>query len=214
MDFNINRGGSQQPAPQNTNRPVGDNVATGSSAKKNLTGKKSSLIKAGSFVLLLLITFLVAAVLVVLSTGSNSASDKESGLVKTNQLQAVFLTNGQVYFGNIQDVNSKYINLSNIYYLTTNQTVQSTGTTAQNTNANSGVQLVKLGCELHAPLDQMTINRDQVTFWENLKDDGQVGKAVAQYKQQNPNGQNCSTNASQTTSTGTGTTNQSTTTNQ
>jgi hypothetical protein len=42
----------------------------------------------------------------------------------------------------------------------------------------------------------MVINRSEVEFWENLKSDGQVAKAVAQYQKANPNGQTCSTNPS------------------
>ena len=141
--------------------------------------------------------------MVLLGTGGK---DKESRLVDTSNLQAVFLTNQQVYFGNITSINNRYLTLNNVYYLTTNQQVQPTsGTSSTSSNANSQVSLVKLGCELHAPQDRMTINRDQVTFWENLKDSGQVATAVKQYKQQNPNGQDCST-ANQTTSTGTDTT--------
>jgi hypothetical protein len=39
----------------------------------------------------------------------------------------------------------------------------------------------------------MVINRDQVQFWENLQADGQVANAVKSFKDQNPNGQKCST---------------------
>ncbi|MBC7707914.1 hypothetical protein H7Y63_01690 [Polaromonas sp.] len=47
----------------------------------------------------------------------------------------------------------------------------------------------------------MVINRSQVTFWENLQDNGQVAKAVKTFKTQNPGGQKCTdsaTNASTT----------------
>jgi hypothetical protein len=44
----------------------------------------------------------------------------------------------------------------------------------------------------------MLINREQVTFWENLKSDGQVAKAVAEWVKQNPNGQQCQTAAANT----------------
>ncbi len=39
----------------------------------------------------------------------------------------------------------------------------------------------------------MLINREQIIFWENLKEDGQVAKAVAEYQKQNPDGQKCQT---------------------
>jgi hypothetical protein len=55
----------------------------------------------------------------------------------------------------------------------------------------SDISLVKLGCELHGPEDEMLINRSQIVFWENLKEDGQVTQAVAEYIEQNPDGQDC-----------------------
>ncbi|MGH7233984.1 MAG: hypothetical protein ACREF7_00865, partial [Candidatus Saccharimonadales bacterium] len=60
---------------------------------------------------------------------------------------------------------------------------------------------VKLGCELHAPYDQMVINMSQVTFWENLQSTGQVAKAVAQYDKTYPHGQTCTDQSNSSTST-------------
>jgi hypothetical protein len=120
----------------------------------------------------------------------------EDSYVANNKLQAVFLNTGQVYFGNMKALNSKYLVLKNIYYLQTSNS----GSSSSTANANTSVSLVKLGCELHEPLDQMVINRSQVTFWENLGDNGQVAKAVATFEKQNPKGQKC---ADQSSSAGT-----------
>jgi len=35
----------------------------------------------------------------------------------------------------------------------------------------------------------MYLERKNVQFWENLKSDGQVSKAIATYEKQNPGGQ-------------------------
>jgi hypothetical protein len=122
----------------------------------------------------------------------NSSSDNEDKYVNTSKLQAVFLNTGQVYFGNIKTLNDKYFVLTNIYYLQTSSGSSTTSTTS----ANTSVSLVKLGCELHQPYDQMVINRDQVTFWENLQSSGQVAQAVATFQKQNPNGQKCADQSS------------------
>lgn len=91
-------------------------------------------------------------------------------------------------------MNSKYIVLKDVYYLTTG------------TDQNSSPSLTKLGCQqLHSPYDQMIINRNQVAFWENLKDDGKVVDAITQYVKQNPNGPDCSASASSTSSSSTST---------
>lgn len=141
-------------------------------------------------VLLFSATILAVALVVLMYFGGN----KESDYVDEKKVQAVFLTNGQVYFGTISQVNGSYLDLQNIYYLNVSQQVQPNQDQQQQQAANN-VSLVKLGCELHGPIDQMIINRDQVSFWENLKDDGQVAKAIAEWVKQNPNGQKCTTAA-------------------
>ena len=136
----------------------------------------------------------VVALLIGLTTlfATGDATKNEYKYVDSTKLQAVFLNTGQVYFGNIKSLNSNYLVLGNIFYLQT----ASSGTGSTATNANSNVTLVKLGCELHEPYDQMVINADQVTFWENLSPKGQVAKAVATFKEQNPEGQKCADQSS------------------
>lgn len=104
--------------------------------------------------------------------------------VNKDGFQAVFLESGQVYFGRITKISDTQITLENIYYLRTNQNI-----TSQNINdlsSNSDISLVKLGEELHGPEDVMYIERKETSFWENLKDDGQVVKAIAEYEKANP----------------------------
>lgn len=118
---------------------------------------------------------------------------KESKIIDKSKFQAVFLTNGQVYFGNVTAANDQFIDLKNIYYLNVNQQVQPE---QQNNDQKASVSLVKLGCELHGPADEMIINRDQVTFWENLRTDGEVTKAIDKWVEQNPEGQKCNSTSS------------------
>lgn len=149
----------------------------------------TSVVLAGS------LTVLVIAVVTLIAV---SKTHEESKYVDTSSYQAVFLNGGQVYFGKITSLNNKYTALNNIYYLRVNQTVQPN---AQSSNSSNDVSLVKLGCELHGPQDQMIINNEQIIFWENLKNDGQVTKAIAAYQKANPNGQNCSAAANNSTPT-------------
>jgi len=101
--------------------------------------------------------------------------------IKTKEYQAVFLTNGQVYFGKVSKVDSSYVKITDIYYLQVQQTVQPKDSTS-NTANNQQVSLAKLGGELHGPEDVMYVSRQQVLFWENLKNDGKVAKAISDYK--------------------------------
>lgn len=145
------------------------------------------------FIVLLGCALLLVAVSIFLGF-SSSSTNSQADRVDTSKYQAVFLNGGvtsgnvvySAYFGHITALNDKYFVLQDVYYLTADQTK---ATAAQNTS-----QLTKLGCDqLHSPYDQMVINRDQVAFWENIKDDGKVVKAIGEYKKQNPNGPKCTT---------------------
>ncbi len=164
---------------------VSVNAEMGSGHRKHTNRRGMAWFRFASVLLLFSGTILVVALLIYMVTGSTKS---ESKFVDSNKLQAVFLNGGQVYFGNLTALNDKYVHLENIYYLRVNQQVQPKDQKAQ---AANDISLVKLGCELHGPEDSMLINRDQVMFWENLKSDGQVAKAVQAYVKQNPNGQKC-----------------------
>ncbi|HVQ43959.1 MAG TPA: hypothetical protein VMT30_03255 [Candidatus Saccharimonadia bacterium] len=110
-----------------------------------------------------------------------AAATADSG-VKGKQYQAVFLTNGQVYFCKLTKVDNSYVKCTDIYYLQVQQTVQPKDTSAAAAANNQQVSLAKLGGELHGPEDVMYVSRQQVLFWENLKNDGKVAKAIADYK--------------------------------
>ena len=195
MEFNMNRG--SQPAA----RPATAPAAATSNGNKGAHHKGPggpAWLRIVWVVLLFAATILIVAIAFLFYSGGT----KEGNLVDKDKQQAVFLTNGQVYFGKIKEINSKYINLSSIYYLNVNQQVQpNQKDSSGNSNTNNSISLVKLGCELHGPVDKMVINRDQITFWENLKGDGQVAKAISQWVQQNPNGQKCDTATQNTTNT-------------
>lgn len=177
----------------NGNRPAQPAPAAGGGTHKRKKLAALSGMKLATVALLFSATALIVALAYFLAVGKNSGEGK---FVDDDKLQAVFLNGGQVYFGKVEDLNSKYLRMSNIYYLRVNQTVQpdQDNGTQQQTSAND-ISLVKLGCELHGPQDEMLINREQVVFWENLKGDGQVAKAVDEYVKANPNGQQCNTEA-------------------
>lgn len=102
--------------------------------------------------------------------------DSGSGI---SDYSAVFLTNGQVYFGKVYGRTDTTLDLRNIYYLQVNQNIQQSGSSSTSANnQQSNVSLVKLGQELHGPNDRMQINMSQVLFTESLKDDSKVVKAI------------------------------------
>jgi hypothetical protein len=190
MDFN------NRTVPTPAVAPVGHDVTpTGhSGGKKARMSGQAKWGRLGVVVAALAVVILLIGLIVLTVSGSIKSEDS---YVDTSKLQAVFLNTGQVYFGNLKTINPQYFVLTNIYYLQTS----GSGTSSTTTNANTSVSLVKLGCELHQPYDQMLINTSQVTFWENLQSTGQVAKAVATFEKENPNGQKCSDQSSSSANT-------------
>lgn len=139
---------------------------------------------AGWIVNLVIIVIVVFVLLYLVSafTSLNILGlDKSSG-GDSSAWKAVFLTNGQVYFGHTTDENTDPVVLTDIYYLQVTQPLQQLGANQNPPNLNQPqLSLVKLGNELHGPEDEMRINRDHVLFVEDLKDDGRVVQAINDY---------------------------------
>ncbi|MEK7472319.1 MAG: hypothetical protein AAB624_03685 [Patescibacteria group bacterium] len=147
---------------------------TGSEAPKKHKGPRG-MMKIAMASMIISVALLISAVMAFVIFGGSTS---ESELIKEDQYQAVFLNdqNGQVYFGKLSLVNSKFYRLTDIFYVRVEQVQPDTGEAAQN------ISLAKLGSELHGPEDEMFIAKDKVLFWENLKDDGKVVTAIEDYK--------------------------------
>lgn len=128
---------------------------------------------------------IAVVVIVVLVGGWFGWQRMQSGAtgIDGGKYQAVFFTNGQVYFGKLHTFNNDYMKLTDIYYLQTQTTDTADSKDSNNpqktTNDNSDVKLIKLGNEIHGPEDEMIIAKSQVLFYENLKSDGSVAKSIA-----------------------------------
>ena len=130
---------------------------------------------------------LAIVVIVVLAALAFMFRDKwmPKNAAQLSGYQAVFLTNGQVYFGKLSDASDEYATLTDIYYLQVNQPLQSAGANGAAANqpqAQPQLSLVKLGNELHGPVDLMHISRTQILFYEDMKADGKVAQAIQDYK--------------------------------
>jgi len=164
----------QQPMAQQSSMPVREQQLT----RRTNGGRKRTWITVA---ILAVVAIIVAAVIVMWFSrpaGGDSA-------IQRDKYQAVFLTNGQVYFGKLAGASGETMQLTDVYYLQVQQDVQGESGDQAQTDANkddqSQVSLAKLGNELHGPEDAMQINRDQVLFWENLTDDGKVVSAIKQH---------------------------------
>jgi len=159
---------------------MSDTIQTGTNKfQKPEPATKGGVVKW--FVTVIVVVIIVLGGLYLVSRYTNfnvlGLSDSTSG-----EWQAVFLTNGQVYFGTIvKDTNDELV-INNIYYLQVTQPLQRSADEADSTNQQNELALVKLGNELHGPTDAMRINKDHILFIENLKNDSKVVQAIEQSK--------------------------------
>jgi len=118
---------------------------------------------------------------VTMGKGSGVSGDKIAPV--DNSWQAVFLTNGQVYFGKVKAVGEKTLALNDIYYLQviTRPLQTSQVGTNQPAQTQQELTLIKLGNEIHGPQDSMLINRDQILLTEKLKNESKVVEAINNY---------------------------------
>lgn len=132
----------------------------------------------------------IIIVIVVLGLGflgwtafSKSQSAADTG-IDTSKYQAVFFTNGEVYFGKLQSFNDKYMKLTDIFYLQSDTNTDANNTDGSKNNATnaSNAQLIKLGNEVYGPEDEMIISREQVSRYENLKPDSKVVQLIDKYQ--------------------------------
>lgn len=116
---------------------------------------------------------LIAALIVILAGASfagyrlTTASSSSLVGVDADRYQALFLNNGQVYFGKLSSADPQTVRLTGIYYLQVAQDVQPQEEATPEGATEQEPQLIKLGEELHAPEDEMYVDRNQVSFWEN-----------------------------------------------
>lgn len=145
-------------------------------------GKKKGGFFRWLIVLIIVLLIIVAGLFVVSKVTGWNVLGIDTGKT-SGEWQAVFLSNGQVYFGQVINENAETVVLEDIYYLQVTRALQpAEGSTEQ----QNELSLVKLGNELHGPEDQMQINRAHILFIENLKEEGKVVRAIQRYVEETP----------------------------
>ena len=115
-------------------------------------------------------TTLRLLLVVLVATVAGATIDPSALLFSGNEkVSAVFLLDGQAYFGHLDDVPwSNEVTLRDVYYFSD----------ASQSTTDFPVALVKRGSEIHHPADGMTIRRDKVLAVERVSIDSPVGKAI------------------------------------
>lgn len=159
---------NQSPKQEQMRKEIIKETPVENSGNRNKSSWFKKVLKAFGIVAIL------AAVVLVVFFGR----DIFSKIFKNNNqpYSAVFLTNGQVYFGKMTENNQSEITLNNVYYIQVDQ--NATKEEITNTLNQARFNLVKLGNELHGPTDELFINRSQVVFYEYLRDDSKVVESI------------------------------------
>ena len=156
-----NNGTRPQPTGQQVNPTIGEVSSHGKKPKR----AKINILSLRTVLVILLVGIGVLVIALIAYVIVNNGNNESSYVVKADY-QAVFVnvtgsSGGQAYFGHVTQLNSKYIELTGVFYLEPGST-------------NNQFTLNNLSCALYNPQDTMIINRDQVAFWENLKTNSQV----------------------------------------
>jgi hypothetical protein len=88
------------------------------------------------------------------------------------EYQAVFLANGQTYFGRYYDRIGAYAKIEDVYYLQQTQ--------ASDPNAAPDTKIVRRGRELHSPAARMLVPKSSVLFVEDLTDSSPIAEFMRQ----------------------------------
>ncbi len=102
--------------------------------------------------------------------------------------QAVFLNNNQIYFGHFSRFGINYWKLSDAYYIQTTKVPavqpetkpgEKKNETPQSPQEETRTTLVKVTSDLHGPEDAMFIPAANILFWQNLRGDSSIVRAIA-----------------------------------
>jgi hypothetical protein len=106
--------------------------------------------------------------------GKSGSGDIKPG----TEYQAIFLDNGQVFFGTLENAGSDYPLLKDAFYVQS----QTDPTTKQVRNI-----LIKRGNELHGP-DKMYLNARHIVVIESVGPNSKVAQLIKEAKTQKPAG--------------------------
>ena len=111
----------------------------------------------------------------VFNKGWTFGSPKVQPLESKSDYVAVYMENGKVYFGKMQDSDTDEPRLTDVFTLNVT-TSQDQGKTPQ-----TDFELVKLTDQFQAPTDLLVLSRNKILFWEPLKSDSRVVEAIRKY---------------------------------
>ena len=170
MEFRGSQGRPQRSTPQRQQQTPQQSQQSQSSVPDNNYSDRSK-------TRWLLPVVIAAVVLLVLGAVAWHMTKGNGGAPRGDRYQAVFLDNGQVFFGKLKNTHGDYLTLEGAYY-TRKQDVPDDATEEQKAAVNNNVSLARVGDEVYGPESTLRIKAEQVLFWQDLKSDSKVAKAI------------------------------------
>lgn len=130
-----------------------------------------------SFVFTILIFVLLLIFFGIFSWQNGIIRNTVQLLKYKDSYQAIFLTNGQAYFGNITEITNEYIILEEPYSIK----LQQKQTDGEGETAQSEVKLLSIEDEFYKPVGYMLIKKSQINFIEELQDSSQIIEIIENY---------------------------------
>jgi hypothetical protein len=145
-------------------------MATQPRTSDAITIPKSAVQRAAIIAGAIAALIVIAVLAVALARSTSGSKDSLASAINPNKYQAVFLNNGQVYFGKLTAPGGDFYYLRHVYYLQSQ---------ASRRGIASQSKLIKLTTDINAPEDLMVINRSDILFVENLNPAGRAAQLLA-----------------------------------
>lgn len=103
------------------------------------------------------------------------------GDLSNDEVKAVFLQNGQVYFGKVTSANKDFLRIETPYYLQTRTVLQEPVEEGAQPTKKQQLSLTALGgkgLQIHGPEKEMFVLWDKILYIENLREDSEVVKLI------------------------------------
>lgn len=134
--------------------------------KPRILKNKSRLIKLGALMGGLALVLAIALVTMLIMKSQPAQT------IDTSKFQVIYLTNGQAYFGKLQNTSGEFLVVKSPYI------AQSIGADDKTEDTSTQATLLKVTSQVYGPEDSIAIKSSQVTFWQNLRDDSKVTQAI------------------------------------
>ena len=130
--------------------------------RESVKSQKKNFFKKALFVLLGISVLFIATAMII----SNTKDRTE------NTRQAVFMSSGTVYFGFVKDKSESMIEIDDVYYITSIQSLYPAQPEQEK------ISLIKMGNEVYKPENKILVNKDQIFAIQGITQDSQINKAI------------------------------------